>query len=59
MKVYIKKYFSSYERVLKENLYDVLGVTKNANAKEIKQAYYKLAKIYHPDCNKNGILNLN
>jgi DnaJ-class molecular chaperone len=29
--------------------YDVLGVAKNASAKEIKSAFRKLAKKYHPD----------
>ena len=31
--------------------YDVLGVAKSATAKEIKSAYRKLAKKYHPDQN--------
>lgn len=31
--------------------YDVLGVAKNASAKEIKTAFRKLAKKYHPDQN--------
>ena len=35
----------------KRDYYDVLGVGRNADAKEIKRAYRKLAKKYHPDTN--------
>src|SRR2546425_5745199 len=35
----------------KQDYYDVLGVSHKASQKEIRQAYRKLARKYHPDLN--------
>ncbi len=39
---------------MSEDLYGVLGVSKGASAADIKSAYRKVARKYHPDVNKES-----
>lgn len=38
----------------KRDYYEVLGVSQNANQDELKQAFRRLARQYHPDVNKEA-----
>ncbi|CAK9249908.1 unnamed protein product [Sphagnum jensenii] len=40
----------------KEDNYKILGVDKSTTPKDIKKAYYQLAKRWRPDTNKNDLV---
>lgn len=39
----------AYRKIASRNYYEMLGVGTQATREEIKRAYYRLAKVYHPD----------
>jgi len=39
---------------LKNNYYDFLGITQKASQEDIRKAYIRLARLYHPDHNLNS-----
>ncbi|KAM0934449.1 putative Heat shock protein DnaJ, cysteine-rich [Dioscorea sansibarensis] len=47
------RFFHGTRSMHARDYYDVLGISKNATASEIKKAYYGLAKKLHPDTNKD------
>ncbi|KAI5962041.1 MDJ1 [Candida theae] len=47
-----RSFHSSIKRLIDYDPYQILGIEKSADAKQIKKAYYDLVKKYHPDVNK-------
>lgn len=39
---------------MSKNYYEILGIEKSASKEEIKKAFYRKAKIYHPDVNPSS-----
>jgi DnaJ-class molecular chaperone len=48
-----KRKFTTASFLLAKNYYEILAVSKNSSQADVKKGYYKLAKKYHPDKNRD------
>ncbi|SHJ27972.1 Response regulators consisting of a CheY-like receiver domain and a winged-helix DNA-binding domain [Malonomonas rubra DSM 5091] len=44
-----KKILEDYKRIMDTDYFEALGVSRQCNCSEVRRAYYKMAKEYHPD----------
>ncbi|XP_044261118.1 dnaJ homolog subfamily C member 30, mitochondrial-like [Tribolium madens] len=53
---HIRKFHTSFSlrSLKKKSHYDSLGISAKATQADVKTAYYKLSKVYHPDRNKDS-----
>lgn len=44
-----RKILTDYKRVMESDYFEALGIARQCGGAEVRRAYYKLAKEYHPD----------
>lgn len=44
-----RKILTDYQRVMESDYFEALGIARQCGGAEVRRAYYKLAKEYHPD----------
>ena len=55
--IQIQKIREAYAKIPAQNYYQILNVTSRADKEDVKRAYFKLAKRYHPDRYRGGALS--
>jgi len=55
---YGKHYYSTSNKIKKPTHYDTLGLPDSATSEDIRNAYIKLSKRYHPDMNRGDDASL-
>jgi len=53
----VKRYKDNIEKLKKMNIYEILEINSNASKFEIKKAYLKKIKTYHPDSSDDFVKN--